>query len=244
MATDFILSSFGKTDVGLVRKHNEDHYLICDKCCVYAVADGLGGLPKGSLASELAIKELENILKEGLYSTLEALPFDTIFARINDAIHQVGHTVDEHVGIGTTLTVAQCVGDKLYVGHVGDTEALVYRGEACFKLTKDHTMAQQILDGLKPGAAMPKIPPYFYHTLTRCLGPHATILTDMASFDLRKDDRILLISDGVSKVINEDELKKVSLKASEPKALCEQIIKIANTNGGPDNITAIAVFVH
>lgn len=234
------IDSFGLTDKGLVRPKNEDHFGIYPYHQIYAVADGLGGLPRGALASTLAVESLESHLQ--LLSPNSIINFQTAFNEINEAVYAAGKDVGSDLGIGTTFTVVQVIHSTLHIGHVGDTGVFLFRDGFTQKLTIDHTMAQEILDGLKPDEAVPHIPEYFHHSLTRCLGQADAIQVDTHQQHLLPGDKILLYSDGVTKVISSDELESIASLANSAKSFVKDIIQLANKRGGPDNTTAIALF--
>ncbi|WOO42139.1 PP2C family protein-serine/threonine phosphatase [Rubellicoccus peritrichatus] len=233
------LRVFGKTDQGLMRSDNEDSLFIDSKRSVFAVADGLGGLPEGSMASELAVKTLGDHLRQSDPKT--PLDFNSLFFSINERVFQKGHQISSEMGIGTTLTIAQIEDNLLRVGHVGDSGLIVFNSRSWRQVTHDHTMAQEMLDRLLPGEHA-FIPEYFSHTLTRCIGQMARVESDYYEFELTLGDRILLFTDGVTKTMNLDEIHDEILKENDPETFVTRIIDTGNDRGGPDNITAIAIY--
>ncbi len=233
------LSAFGQTDQGLMRSDNEDCLLVDSKHAVFAVADGLGGLPEGSMASELAIEALAKHLK-GLKDGQE-LDFPQLFAQINRRVFERGQQISSEMGIGTTLTACQISKGILRVGHVGDSGAVVFNNRSWRQLTRDHTMAQDMLDRLRPGEHA-YIPEYFSHTLTRCIGQLSQLESEAYQYELTEGDRVLLFTDGVTKTMSLDEIHENILRATDPEPFVAELIDTANQRGGPDNVTAIAVF--
>lgn len=233
------LTTYGQSDIGLMREHNEDNFLVDDTRHVFAVADGLGGLPQGSLASEMAVNELSDYLASA--KTSSQLPFADIFERINKSVFLKGRTVSEDMGIGTTLTVAQFENDALKIGHIGDTAIVLFREGSWKQLTRDHTMAQDMIDRLRPGEQA-YIPDYFSHTLTKCIGQIDEVSADFFEHPVTPKDRILIFSDGVTKTMELNELNDRILAAEDPQTFVQNIINTANERGGPDNVTAVAVF--
>lgn len=232
--------SFGQTDRGLVREKNEDAFYLNDLHRVYAVADGLGGLPRGAEASAMAIDELASLLDHNHRAERHA-DIPALFRRINDTVYQAGRLAGGEIGMGTTLTVAFLLPDRLAVGHVGDTSLFRFRRDQWKKITADHTMEQEIRSRLKPGEEV-FIPEYFSHTLTRCIGQGEEIETDVYQAILQPGDRYLLCSDGITKVLNPRELSQLIQQAESPKAFVQGLLSLANHRGGPDNSTAIALF--
>lgn len=222
-----------------MRSENEDSYFVSDPHYLFAVADGLGGLPEGSVASGLATQVIQEYLAD--LEPGAAVDFAKLFERVNIRVFEKGRTISADMGIGTTLTVAQFMQDRFRIGHVGDTGLVVFGPESWRQVTRDHTMAQDMLDRLRPGEHA-YIPEYFSHTLTRCIGQLSTIQVDTYEDVIEPGERALLFSDGVTKTMEMDEVHEKILAADSPKALVEDIIETANMRGGPDNVTAIAVF--
>lgn len=232
---------FGQTDRGLMRSENEDALLMDPDYGLFAVADGLGGLPEGALASEMAVNLLQKIFRKTKPS---APDFQLLFQDVNRQVFTEGRIHNSELGIGTTLTALQLVEDSIYIGHVGDSGAILYRKEASpLPLTKDHTMAQDMLDRLRPGEHA-YIPEYFHHTLTRCIGQTPSLQCDTSRHQVKSGDRILLYTDGVTKTIKPQEIVSRIHSFPDPQSLVDWIIQEGNARGGPDNITAIALFIN
>lgn len=235
------IQAYGETNLGLVRENNEDAYIVMEQSLVYAVADGLGGLPEGDIASSLAVAEVQKCALA--LKPKEKIDFEVLFSCINQSVYNKGMSIDAKVGIGTTLTVSQILGGTLHIGHVGDTGVYLLRDDKLQKLTVDHTLAQSILDTVKPNDPIPKIPDYFHHTLTRCMGHPSAVQVDCISIALAPKDKILMYSDGITKVISQAQLVPILNTSQSPKIAIKTIIALANESGGPDNITGIALFV-
>lgn len=223
-----------------MRSENEDAFLVDARQRIFAVADGLGGLPEGSLASEIAVEGLREWLAG--HPDNDTYDFADIFDRINTLVYQRGHEVSTDLGIGTTLTVAHVNGKTLTAGHIGDTALVIFKEDQWRQVTQDHTMAQEMIDRLHPGEEA-FIPEYFSHTLTRCIGQTGKIKTDVYQEAVDPGDRILLFTDGVSKTMKMDELHERIFAATDPQVFVKEIIDTANDRGGPDNVTAVAIFI-
>ncbi len=234
------VSSFGHSDKGKVREQNEDMYLVDDRHCVYAVADGLGGLPEGQLASNLAIEYLSKAVSSN--NSLDKLDYTSLFDRINKKVYKEGQKINKEIGIGTTLTVLRFNSKEAVIGHVGDSAVFLFRRNSWIQLTTDHTMEEEMRARLKPGEDV-YIPEYFSHTLTRCIGQMGDLTTDVYKFSPRPGDRFLVCSDGITKTMSEEEIHKESKDSPNPEDLVMKLIEMANERGGPDNATGIAVFV-
>ena len=235
------ISSFALTDIGKMRSLNEDAFLLDDDLHVYAVADGLGGLPEGALASNLAVQHLQETL---ISKTSNGTPdYEKVFHFINQKIFKVGRKISSKTGIGTTLTVVKLNGEEMTIGHVGDSTVFLFRADNCQQLTTDHTMEQDVIDRLGPDASL-DTPSFYAHTLTRCIGQEDTIVTDILHHQLEEGDRILICSDGISKTLSGDELLNELSAAATPEDFLRTVIQLINNDhGGPDNSTGIAIFI-
>lgn len=232
------LRSAGETDRGQIRQNNEDSFLVDDEQLLYAVADGLGGLPGGAVASRVAIRELAQQRSEVLSS--DGVDFNRMIKAVNRRVQQEGNRIDPF-GIGTTLTALSIEGMTARWGHVGDSALVLLRdGEASF-LTREHTM----LEALKERRAGPlnDVPEHFAHTLTRCVGQFGDLEVDTGEFTLQKGDRILLATDGISKVMALEEVERLSASTDDPARLVADLIALADQRGGRDNATAVVVFL-
>jgi protein phosphatase len=233
--------AFGKTDPGLMRERNEDAFLTLPKQAFFAVADGLGGLPQGGLASTLAVECLKKWFDApGRNGKLD---MKDLFSLVNTRVHDEGRLVSLDVGIGTTLTAIRLVRNQVEIAHVGDSGLYLFRkGQPPRKVTTDHTMAEEMRARLRPGDNM-YIPDYYTHTLTRCIGQAGEIEIDLLNLSVQAGDRLFLYTDGVTKVFQEEELQYEAWANDTPEKLVNRIIKVGNERGGPDNITAIAIYL-
>lgn len=230
---------FGQSDRGRVRKENEDSFLIDEARGLFAVADGLGGLPEGALASRLTVEGVHNHFESNSSGRPD---YKQLFTEVNRSVHALGRELDADYGIGSTLTLVHLVGGEARIAHVGDCCVLLFRGESCAKLTTDHTMEEEIfrLYGPEPDFEVPEA---YAHTLTRCIGQKETLEVDLLTERLQPGDRLLLCSDGITKVLSREELLTLNRLSTRPQGLLRRAIDLANAKGGPDNSTGIAVFL-
>ena len=238
-----ILRSHGHTDVGFVRESNEDAFLHSDQKGIYAVADGLGGLPHGSLASRMAVQFFDAMIAN-VNACQSEDELKTIVHTIHRNIIENGEKVAGENGIGTTLTAMRNVGNRLLLAHVGDSSAFLLNGNGLCKVSKDHTMEQEILDKLKPGETIEEknLPDYYHHTLTRCLGQDTDFSVDSAEFPFNPGDRLLICSDGITNMIDDSELQRLCMASDDPQVCAMSMVDMANQNGGVDNSTIVCVF--
>jgi protein phosphatase len=223
----------------LVRKENEDAFLVREELGVFAVADGLGGHLAGEVASWLAVRTVERALEE----VPSGPPRERLMEAIREANRQVfleGQTCAEHRGMGTTLTVAWLLDSNLYLGHVGDSSAYHYRRGRLRKLTQDHSLAEEMrrLGGLGPEAARhhPQ-----RHVLTRAVGTEPEVAVDSLVMPLEAGDLLLLCTDGLSSLVSASELEAVLRTNTGLDALLDRLFALALTRGAPDNVTAVLI---
>jgi len=233
--------SHGITDRGRVRTENEDALFIDQAHQVYAVADGLGGLPGGARCSTRIVELLSQA-----FTTDEAdinhVDLAELIIGINRIITAEGISAHPFTGSGSTLSIGQIIQDQFLIGHVGDSAIYLLRHGNLEKVTVDHTMEQEYIDRLGEEArdAMPRDYP---HTLTRCVGQGDEMRVDQTRFTLESGDRILLCTDGLNKVLNDLEIRAVLESGYGPKVIAETLVEKANASKGPDNITIIVLII-
>ncbi|MEN8662275.1 MAG: PP2C family protein-serine/threonine phosphatase [Lentimonas sp.] len=234
-------NAHGISDRGLVREVNEDALFIDEDHCVYAVADGIGGLPGGDEASGRIVELLDTAFN-GVDSNEERADLMDLIIEINRIITKEGLEAHPFTGSGSTLTIGQIVKDQLLIAHVGDSALYLLREETLEQVTCDHTMAQEFIDrmGEKAREAMP---PEYTHTLTRCVGQVEELRVDQTRITLQSGDRILLCSDGLNKVLTNRQIQCLLDVDQEPKDIAQSLVDCANANKGPDNITIIVIII-
>jgi len=223
--------SFAGTDTGLHRNGNEDSFLHQPERGLYAVADGLGGLSYGEVASKMAVDRLASV---------DMLEFDDLPVLVNEISHEIWEK-GQQLGkgtIGTTLTLAIVEGMYFRIAQVGDSMAFMALPDGKnLQLTREHTLAEEYRR-----AGRTNIDPYINHVLTQCLGQEGTVNPDVFVVDFPVGARLLLCSDGITKTVDEEDIYSALRKGSEPKEIVESLIKKANDNGGPDNSTVVVLF--
>ncbi len=247
--------SSGHTDVGRVRKHNEDAFLHDDAIGLYVVADGLGGHAAGEVASEEAVHQVRAWVRRERprVAALVENPYDTDLQ--NDAeqilrgaiqsatylIHSMAEFDDSKAGMGTTISVLMLLGRVAVVGQVGDSRIYLTRDEQIAQITDDHTLiAAQIREGMITEEEARYAP--HRNVITRAVGSHEYVEVDTRVVETVPGDRFLLCTDGLHGYLENDNeaMRHLSLPGNEG---VKQLIQLANTRGGKDNITAIIVEV-
>jgi len=233
------LRSFALTDVGRVRPENEDSFLRNDDYQVYAVADGIGGLPAGGQASQLAVSTLEKLFTS--HAPGHKLNYPRILSEVNEQVFRLGRVLSPQFGIGSTLTFAHITGVKLYIGHVGDSTALRLRAKGLQQLTTDHTIENELKERAARGEPIGMLMEN-RNALTRCIGQPPPLESDCTEHTILPHDRYLLCSDGISRFIEQKEIAEILASAANPEAVARQLVDLANERGGLDNSTAVVLF--
>jgi protein phosphatase len=233
------LHSAALTDVGRVRRENEDRFLHDEAAALFGVADGVGGLPGGAEAAQFAVEELAAALRAVPAGTDADLP--AIIRTINDGVVRLGRQISPQTGIGSTLTAGSVRGGMLRIGHVGDSRAYLSRNGALRRITEDHSVENEV----RRRRAMGEMVPYREsqrNALTRCLGQPTPLEVDVFTETLAAGDRVVFCTDGVTRLVTEREMGDLVAQASSPKDAVEKLVQLAVRRGGPDNATAVALF--
>jgi protein phosphatase len=259
-----IIRVFGSTDVGRTRDHNEDAFVVAElpsatpltlskeltytpgeRGALLMVADGMGGAAAGEIASSMAVdvvlKELRARQNTGALAEptgfAQALVAATTVA--NDRIHRYALDHLEYRGMGTTATVAGVLGDTLYIAQVGDSRAYLIRDGKASQITKDQSLMQRLIEA---GEITPEEAEVSErrNIILQALGPEAAIKVDITRQQLRKGDTLVLCSDGLSGLVRDFEIGEAVVEEPDLRALCARLITMANSKGGPDNITVVA----
>lgn len=231
-----------RTDVGVVRSGNEDNYLMLADRGLFIVADGMGGHAAGEVASEMAVHIISREL-----GSLRGISDDEAVARVqrsvvsaNSAIFERTLTEQDKRGMGTTATMMALLPGRYIIGQVGDSRAYLLRDGRLLQLTKDHSYVQEQVDAglLTPDQA--RVHPYS-NVITRCVGAGAEVVPDVYFGDLRSGDLLLLASDGLTGMLEDDQLAMILMDEGGPQVWVDRMIAEANHRGGLDNITAVIV---
>jgi protein phosphatase len=229
----------------------EDNYSITGYGLL--VADGMGGMAAGDVASRMAICKLIELLVDTSDWTLALKrnkDVKTVFERMTRRFYDIDRTlkqeaVNDHTlsGMGTTLTVVGTLGNDLVLGHVGDSRAYLLRGDIFRQLTRDHTLAQMLIDAGVANSDDPA-PRSMRHVLTAAIGSlDERIEPQVQRFRLQDGDQLLLCTDGLTEMVDDELIASVLREASSAQLACDSLVDLALGAGGTDNITvAVARF--
>ena len=246
----------GASVAGDERRTNEDRFLIAERCqegtvhfgesanpghtdlLVLIVADGLGGLEAGEVASDLAVRSLARRLGS-VASPEEALDPELVrnaFGEIDDALHEEGQRRESHMA--TTCTMASILWPRALIAHVGDSRCHLVRGTRLHRITTDHTLAAEVERQL--GQPEERLTP-LAHVVTRALGSRqGSPAPDLQEITLRPGDRLLLCTDGLTDVVDEEEVLSEVEGAGDASTLSRRLLAAAGARGGTDDATVVA----
>ena len=255
------ITVYGKTDVGLVREHNEDNFMVADLGAAsgplpgeeefsgsvsergvgLAVCDGMGGAAAGEVASHMAVDTLFEMLRgDGA-----AKDRDRFARRLVDSIEEAGARIflsakkdRTRRGMGTTATVAGLVDKVLFVGQVGDSRCYILRNGRLSLITKDQSLVNQLIEA---GQLTEDEAEQFEHSniILQALGTTQQVAVDLTFVELRRGDRVLLCSDGLSGLVHDDAVQEEMACVGPLPELADRLIDLANAAGGHDNVTCI-----
>jgi protein phosphatase len=252
---------YGKTAVGLVREHNEDNFLVADlgdssgplppekevsgsvseHGVALAVCDGMGGAAAGEVASRMAVDTLFSVLQG------DGAPEDRdgFARRLVDSIEEAGAQIflsakkdRTRRGMGTTATVAGLVDKVLFMGQVGDSRCYILRNGRLSLITKDQSLVNQLIEA---GQLTEDEAEAFEHSniILQALGTTQQVAVDLTFVELRRGDRVLLCSDGLSGLVHDDAIQEEMACIGPLPELVDRLIELANAGGGHDNITCV-----
>ena len=261
------LALYAQTDVGMVRSGNEDNFLILDLSTgkswtandeepqelltytqgyygtLLAVSDGMGGALAGEVASRMAVETVrDRMLQLQAHDTYGKMPFpERMRLAVEEAnliIHADGQTNQMHRGLGATFTSVAINGDHLYFAQVGDSRAYLIRQGQIYRVTKDQSLVQQLIDAGQITEEEAETHSY-RNVILQALGAHNNVNVEINAVQLCQLDTLLICSDGLSGKMNAAQIAQIVNEAGDFKSACQSLINLANERGGEDNITVI-----
>jgi protein phosphatase len=219
-----------------VRANNEDAFLLEPAQGLFLVCDGMGGCAAGEVASEMAALSIGKFVI-GRDESLDARANDDEFLpqsrrlrraveRSNGYIYEQARSRPDRTGMGTTVVGAWISGPIVSVAHVGDSRAYLWHQPSLVRLTRDHSFAD---DGAHK------------NVLLRVLGREANVAVDLRELAVQPGDYVLLCSDGLTNAVPEEAMSSVIARVRDPQRICNELVDLANHNGGPDNITVVVI---
>ncbi|QBD79783.1 Stp1/IreP family PP2C-type Ser/Thr phosphatase [Ktedonosporobacter rubrisoli] len=246
----FQLEIAQQTDIGRKRANNEDNMLSVvpqdtavrtTKGALFVVADGMGGHDRGELASKLTVEEVNTAYYQSLEDDITVALTQAV-KRANFRVYQGAQSIGLQQGkIGSTCIAAVVRGNTAYIANVGDSRAYIVRGGQIRQISRDHSwVAEQVLAGILTPEQARTHPRS--NVITRSIGTEPDVTVDTFVEEVQNGDILILCTDGLSSLISDQEIKAI-VEPYDSHASVEQLIKLANERGGPDNITAIVTKV-
>lgn len=235
------ITSFGRTDTGRRRRHNEDSFAILQDRSLFIVADGMGGHRAGEVASRMAIEAVinqhspEQIAAQAGHPESIRRHLIESFQIANQEVFDEGIKKDGLEGMGTTLITLLIDDDQAHICHVGDVRCYVYHQGKLRQITTDHSLAAE-------RAERGEDSPVPRNIVTRGIGLQLPTEPDCTVFPLVPGARILLCSDGLWGMLSDPEIAAILGAADSPETACDLLVNAANSAGGRDNITTVIIF--
>lgn len=234
-ANEFI--SWGaRSDVGLVRGHNEDSFLL--RTPLFVVSDGMGGHAAGEVASSIAVETVG----ERAPGTADDVLLGAAVEAANMAVIEAAEQGIGKPGMGCTVTSVLIEKNKMAVAHVGDSRAYVLRQGTLVRVTHDHSYVEELVDSGQITADEARTHPS-RSIITRALGSDPDMYADHFSLEVNDGDRVILCSDGLSSMISDAEIEAIAVSSATPQQAADNLVAAALTAGGADNVTVVVVDV-
>jgi protein phosphatase len=243
------------THTGMVRAHNEDAIGTDAAIGLAVLADGMGGYNAGEVASGIAVALISKEAREALARTpaherdrgsgelMATRILRNVAARANSSIFQAASSQPQYAGMGTTLVAVLLADNQITVAHVGDSRLYRLRADALEQLTRDHSLLQEQIDSGMITKEMARRSQN-KNLVTRAVGIEAQVETEIHTYEVAEGDVFLLCSDGLNDMVEDEDilLTLTSLKSNLPLA-ANQLVQMANDNGGRDNVSVILIRV-
>jgi PPM family protein phosphatase len=251
------VTSSGITDVGLKREGNEDSFSVDDSLGLYIVADGMGGHLAGEIASKISVEIINKVFRKWVENDAGE---DEIFGQpdsslsrkgnyilggiklANRVIYELASEKNEFHGMGTTVVVLLATPSLIIAANVGDSRIYLVRDGEIERLSKDHSIvAEQIEMGIMTEEDAENSP--LKHVLTRNLGSSEDVEPEIFELEPSNNDRFILCSDGLTDLVNDEELLKMTQDQDDPGGLCSSFVDVVLGRGAHDNTTIISLFL-
>ena len=225
-----------RSDVGLVRSHNEDSFLL--RTPLFVVSDGMGGHAAGEVASSIAVEAIG----EKAPGTADDVLLGAAVEAANLAVIKGAEEGIGKPGMGCTASAVLIEKNKMAVAHVGDSRVYVLRHGTLVRVTHDHSFVEELVDSGQITADEARTHPS-RSVITRALGSDPDMYADHFSLEVTEGDRVIVCSDGLSSMVPDSEIESVAVSSATPQQAADNLVAAALTAGGSDNVTVIVVDV-
>lgn len=228
------------SDIGNYRKTNEDFvdYDITKDYGFYIVCDGIGGHKAGEVASREAVELIKNYIREFYNRSIAPHILEAAIQKANREVYRMGVENASFSGMGTTITCVLDAGQSVYIAHAGDSSAYLIKADRIVKLTRDHSLVQELVDtGSLTEEEMVRHPQK--NIITRSLGTQSDLELDMMEIDRDQFDYMLLCTDGLTDYVTKEELLTAHQQEPNKKKFVQQMVDLAKQRGSQDNISLL-----
>lgn len=238
------MKTFSMTHVGQRRATNQDYMYTSETAVgnlsnLFLVADGMGGHAAGDYASKFTVERVTDYIRSSGTKKPAALLREAVM-QANHELLEVASSDAEKFGMGTTIVAATVAGDKLYTANVGDSRLYVLNHDGITQITRDHSLVEEMVRMGEMNKEDAKTHPD-KNIITRAVGVQEDVSVDLFETNLRENDIILMCSDGLTNMIDDEDIRRIVLEQRDIAEQAEALINTANQNGGKDNITVVLV---
>jgi len=237
----------GRTDIGMVRRTNQDTFGVVESLGLAVICDGMGGAAGGEVASRVALESFVEVARQEIEASKSADGDRTkralcrAAAAANRAVRVRASYDIRFRGMGTTLVAARLDGSQLFVANVGDSRAYLVRGGVAWQVTRDHSyVAEQMRNGLMTESEAEQS--LYRAAITRAVGIDEDVQPDFYTETVEAGDAVLLCSDGLMRHMRDEEIGRIVADATlTPAEVCERLVAVVNARGGSDNVTCVVM---
>jgi len=245
---EFLLSYSGISDKGLVRKENEDDFLVMEEHSLFCVADGMGGQEAGKLASQTTLESVAkcmNFLSDKENATMpfgltEDMLTKPLLANLTLFANSQVNKISGGRTMGSTLVAVRCSDNNLDIAHVGDSRLYLWRAGQLTQLTEDHSLVYELFK-LGKITQQEMLDHQMRNVITRAIGANTSVEPELGQIEMSAGDIFLLCSDGLTTMLKPDEMVNIFENDSSLSTLAHSLISAANDAGGRDNITVLLI---
>ena len=236
LGSDTRLSWAARTDVGLVRSHNEDSYLVRNP--LFGVCDGMGGHAAGEVASSIAVRTIASHAP----ATADDALLGAAVEAANEAVIHGAETGEGKPGMGCTASCCIIEGTKMAVAHVGDSRIYLLRAGTMVRVTHDHSYVEELVDAGEITADEARVHPS-RSIITRALGSDPDMYADHFTLDVERGDRVIVCSDGLSSMVPDSTIESIAVSSATSSECVDALVRATLAEGAHDNVTVIVVDV-
>ena len=231
--------AFAQSDIGMVRKTNEDSYVFSPPH-LFVVADGMGGHVAGEIASNLGASTIQEYIKKSEQPSDWEQTLKEAIIQANAIIYQMSQSKSECLGMGTTVTAVYADSTEICWSHVGDSRLYLIRENELNQITSDHSLVWELMQSGSITSAEAQVHPH-RNILTRAVGTSDIICVDSGKFSWQPGDSLLLCTDGLTNMLSEETILQICSQLDNPQTIVNTLVEQARQAGGYDNITAILI---